>query len=131
MAQNLHNSSLEEDLWKWKALYSNYLQTGKEPALEKITMTNAKYKLEVPGYTKENITVTQLTDEGFNDVFGYWNPPEKYINVKAENKEFGLRTKNIFPRTPFENVQAEVKNGILYLDWDTPKESAPVTVRVD
>lgn len=159
MTQNIYSCTPPEDHWKWKYLsyrdkmtlnttgftgieideaiqrlkyfMDNDLELGPKTASQKENMKDTKYKLEVPGYAKEEITVTQKTDNGAYDVFGYWNPPEKYIQVVADNEEFGRRTAEVVPTSAFENVRAEVKNGILYLDWDAPKELAPITVRVD
>lgn len=132
MPQTIYSCSPPEEHWKWKDLYSRDLQLGaKLASLQKKTMKNAKHKLEVPGYTKENITITVKTDNGAYEPLGFWNPSEKYIQVVADNDEFGRKTAELAPTSDFENVRAEVKNGILYLDWDAPKELAPVTVRVD
>lgn len=132
MSQGYQTKELIEGIDYFILLNSKDLGIGPLIASERI-MENAKYKLEVPGYTKENITISVKTDDGSYDVLGYWNPPMKYFEVVADNEEFGRKTAELAPTSEFDpaSVCAEVKNGILYLGWDAPKALESVTVRID
>lgn len=82
-------------------------------------MKNYKQLINVAGYDKEDI------DINFQKIHGI-----PVFNITADNPSFGTKTTQIYPDGDVDptSIEAEIKNGYLYINWNLPKDQQGVKV---